>query len=523
MSSQGKAPSVQALGHSLGELWPGFRYLGFGFYLAWLLLISDTCSWVSDIDASGDAILNGNLLITLCGPFYTSAAVALIAASFFQKRIERFLASATSTAVIGILGVLGAICVIGSGPYFFGGPFALDIHGMFSYGAVIYGIASALLVLKCGRVYGGTEPYRAFIYGLLSVLLAAAIYSIVMSNDFFRPYVGGPPASGIVALAILPLAASLVASVHDTKAEQPVAKDRLANAPEEKSSFHRFLAMIFVLSLSVSTSLGFCADNLTVATLQIGMRASVLIRLVIALTLIALLTTKFSRVPLASICMLASAFIAISLALFPLVGLDSTATYITVNSASSLFDIMMWSLLAFVAFKRSNSSTRVFGLGFGASMAGQGLGWLATKYLMPSLQASHAYFGVYVALALATLLLTVLVFSGKDFTNLFTPDAETAFSIKEGEAMKDLVERAEPAIRNRPWKQACKAVCDEAGLSPREREIFAQLSTGYTAEAIANNLSISANTVRTHVHNIYGKLDVHSRQELIDLVKAHVN
>ena len=65
-------------------------------------------------------------------------------------------------------------------------------------------------------------------------------------------------------------------------------------------------------------------------------------------------------------------------------------------------------------------------------------------------------------------------------------------------------------------------ICDEADLSPREREIFALLSTGHTAEAIANELSISANTVRTHVHNIYGKLDVHSRQELIDLVKSHI-
>ena len=142
---------------------------------------------------------------------------------------------------------------------------------------------------------------------------------------------------------------------------------------------------------------------------------------------------------------------------------------------------------------------------------------------MPTLRASGVDFGMYVALAFATLLLTALVFSGKDFVVLFTADVGAEFAVKKGEAMKELVDRIEPVPRNRPWRQACETVCDEAGLSPREREIFVQLSTGYTAEAIAGELLISPNTVRTHVHNIYGKLDVHSRQELIDLVRNHTN
>ena len=36
---------------------------------------------------------------------------------------------------------------------------------------------------------------------------------------------------------------------------------------------------------------------------------------------------------------------------------------------------------------------------------------------------------------------------------------------------------------------------------------------------IAEELVISENTVRTHVRHIYAKLDVHSHQELIDLVE----
>ena len=39
------------------------------------------------------------------------------------------------------------------------------------------------------------------------------------------------------------------------------------------------------------------------------------------------------------------------------------------------------------------------------------------------------------------------------------------------------------------------------------------------AKAIADELFISFNTVRSHIRRIYVKLDVHSRQELLDKVK----
>lgn len=40
---------------------------------------------------------------------------------------------------------------------------------------------------------------------------------------------------------------------------------------------------------------------------------------------------------------------------------------------------------------------------------------------------------------------------------------------------------------------------------------------GHTVSAIAGKLFISENTTRGHAKNIYKKLDIHSRQELVDL------
>lgn len=60
----------------------------------------------------------------------------------------------------------------------------------------------------------------------------------------------------------------------------------------------------------------------------------------------------------------------------------------------------------------------------------------------------------------------------------------------------------------------------EYGLTPREREIAALLARGRNGAFIQNSLVISRNTAKTHIRHIYGKLQVHSQQELIDLFEG---
>jgi DNA-binding NarL/FixJ family response regulator len=57
---------------------------------------------------------------------------------------------------------------------------------------------------------------------------------------------------------------------------------------------------------------------------------------------------------------------------------------------------------------------------------------------------------------------------------------------------------------------------DEAGaLSPRELEILSQLARGLRYKEIADALFISTDTVRTHLRNIYRKLQVRSAAEAL--------
>ena len=56
-------------------------------------------------------------------------------------------------------------------------------------------------------------------------------------------------------------------------------------------------------------------------------------------------------------------------------------------------------------------------------------------------------------------------------------------------------------------------------LSPRETEVLRLLTTHLSHAEMAEELVVSVNTVRSHVKNIYAKLDVHSRMEAVECAR----
>lgn len=60
---------------------------------------------------------------------------------------------------------------------------------------------------------------------------------------------------------------------------------------------------------------------------------------------------------------------------------------------------------------------------------------------------------------------------------------------------------------------------EEITLTSREIEVLEQLSKGLKYNAIAENLFLSAGTIRKHVENIYTKLQVHNKLEAIQKAK----
>ena len=52
------------------------------------------------------------------------------------------------------------------------------------------------------------------------------------------------------------------------------------------------------------------------------------------------------------------------------------------------------------------------------------------------------------------------------------------------------------------------------------KEIFGYLAKGRDAKFLENHLCISYSTAKSHIYSIYIKLDIHSRQEIIDLIES---
>jgi DNA-binding NarL/FixJ family response regulator len=60
---------------------------------------------------------------------------------------------------------------------------------------------------------------------------------------------------------------------------------------------------------------------------------------------------------------------------------------------------------------------------------------------------------------------------------------------------------------------------DSSPLTRRETEILEHIATGQSRKKIASELFIDLETVKSHIKNIYQKLDVHSREEAIKAAK----
>lgn len=83
-------------------------------------------------------------------------------------------------------------------------------------------------------------------------------------------------------------------------------------------------------------------------------------------------------------------------------------------------------------------------------------------------------------------------------------------------------DRDEPRNEKSPPREKqgdrCNELAKEYQLTRREEEILNLLAKGMTAQTIAETLVVSTATAKSHMRNIYAKLDIHAQSELILLI-----
>jgi DNA-binding CsgD family transcriptional regulator len=121
---------------------------------------------------------------------------------------------------------------------------------------------------------------------------------------------------------------------------------------------------------------------------------------------------------------------------------------------------------------------------------------------------------VYVCLAINVLLLMaiiVIVFRGRRrilVSIQATDDTKSPFSSSPSANTVTIVD----------LDTRCKELAEARSLTRRETDVLILLSRGHNMNHIANTLYLSINTVKKHRNSLYMKLNVHKRQDLINLL-----
>ena len=117
------------------------------------------------------------------------------------------------------------------------------------------------------------------------------------------------------------------------------------------------------------------------------------------------------------------------------------------------------------------------------------------------------------SMALTALIIMAVIITGHSF--IF----EDNYPVEEADPIELSVALSQAEHEPTVWKKKLEKVATDYGLTARQVEVFKLLVRGRNAQYIAEQFVISNSTAKAHIHNIYQKLDIHSQQELIDLVE----
>lgn len=173
---------------------------------------------------------------------------------------------------------------------------------------------------------------------------------------------------------------------------------------------------------------------------------------------------------------------------------------IVVAVAQTILVAVIWTMLADVSHHSTVSPYVVFGFAWAAYALPIALGGLAGDAIAASSDVAF----IVALLSYALTIAAILLLNDRNFieSHVFS---DLDMTIPEESAFKSIDER-------------CDELGAEKGLTKREIEVMKLLCKGRSKSYIAENLVISENTVRTHARHIYQKLDVHSKQDILDML-----
>lgn len=463
------------------------RLFGFALYWSWVWTLL-----ISDMSERGGAM--GQLLPSSTEEYLARSVTLLVVAIAARTMAAgRFVRGAARLAtVLGPVGVAALAAVNALGV----------VAGPLSFAAwAPVGMADALLLVGWLDVYRYLGLRRAVVTVCLSSVASLPILLLVNLLQGALAWVG---------IALLPLGCGLALYAAQMSGT-PEVRSALASPPVQSlrclARFTRVFVLIGAYGLAFGTMQAFTYTESS-AAIPFGLRA-------LAICLGTVLALGVCLAPNASkangVFRLALPIIACGLLLLPLIGEDRSIAGIIVIVGFRVFDTLSIAILLRITALHDLPSTSTFAVGRLANSLGTFGGWLVVSVLSRAVVLD----GMALTSASAILLLILLVTSG---ALLDSGDASEEFG-GSGTSVAGRSQKPVEAPRVGRWTRQCALVSAQYGLSPREGEVLRLLAKGRDAAYIATFFVISPHTAKTHIHNVYKKLGIHSQQELIDVVE----
>lgn len=263
------------------------------------------------------------------------------------------------------------------------------------------------------------------------------------------------------------------------------------------STFAFSLICGFVVELDIFNSLQYAQTDLT------GLFGIIAAAAMLAVLLVAKL--KKANIdyisPIAALCL-------VTVLLYR--SLDFTDGYVAGALMTTFlisFYVLLWLMFVSEAHERKLPAFFLLGLALGVARLSVALGRFAAQTLLErtGINQQVALVGC-VWLLVATLALVFWSY--------------LRYAAKRGAAKAEAPEEAAPALPRRfAVTEAFQQIKSIFNLTNREYEVVGEFAAGRSARHIAEQLTLSEHTVKTHLRHAYAKMGVHSRQELLDLIE----
>lgn len=445
------------------------------------------------------SVLVGALSLTVAG------VVALFKPMLFSSRM--MLVASVSPLLAGALFLLGG--------------FALSSAALLGVGASLIAVGRGVATVAVGLSLSRLTLAQA---SLCIALAFIAEYLVTVAAWFV------PAWAGLACYLVFPLVAIVcvwrwAAPALDRAAEEVAPAESAVTQPRTVLPLgSQLFACLFLFHLAFGFALRFGgAESLSIADF-----AGIVPVAAVALYVLTM-HRQFSTdiVTRISVLLVVAGFLLASLGT-PLAGSMSAVALV---AGSTSFDMVAWLVLVAVAMRNRVAAVAMFAWGHGigsiGSVAGAAFGRYASNAWSGNDAALTLSAGVVILVIVGYALIGLRTFSfAQTVAGVVPPASQTAARLEptsevegtEAEAAGDEPGRGALAAEQ-AFERRCEAIGDRYGLSPREREVFAMLARGRDRAYIERQLTVSRNTVKSHVKHIYAKLDIHSHQDLIDLVE----